>query len=329
MLRFGERMAEAFKSDKRHLFYYAHCEQILADKSGVKALLLVTESGRRVTVRARHFVIAAGCVESSRLLLDTQRSHPDLLGPVRPWLGRGFNQHLRVDAGQLTLNPPWRQALQKQLTIFRRKGAALAERGVALDPDFARREKIGNASLILRFEPKPQRRVRNLMARAKGRALSEPAAFFDPEVFVEIDTEQSVDPESRIELDEQRDPLGRPRARIHWTISEVDCRTAFSAASAFGDFAQSQGLGVMVISPGLTPTQVSSETRRDSNHQLGGTRMSETPETGVVDRNLSVHGVSNLSVVGGSVFATGGHANPTQAIVALALRLAEHLNAQG
>lgn len=51
------------------------------------------------------------------------------------------------------------------------------------------------------------------------------------------------------------------------------------------------------------------------------------PKQGVVDANCQVHGVSNLFIAGSSVFPTGGFANPTLTIVALAIRLADHLKA--
>ena len=63
----------------------------------------------------------------------------------------------------------------------------------------------------------------------------------------------------------------------------------------------------------------------DMKHPMGTTRMSGSPATGVVDSNCRVHGVSNLYVAGSSVFPTGGHANPTLLIIALAARLADHI----
>ena len=60
-------------------------------------------------------------------------------------------------------------------------------------------------------------------------------------------------------------------------------------------------------------------------HHMGATRMSDSEHTGVVDKNCRVFGVDNLYVAGSSVFPTVGYANPTYTIVALALRLADHL----
>jgi choline dehydrogenase-like flavoprotein len=56
--------------------------------------------------------------------------------------------------------------------------------------------------------------------------------------------------------------------------------------------------------------------------------MSDDPRTGVVDADCRVHGVPNLYVAGSSVFTTSGNATPTLTIVALALRLADHLKAK-
>jgi choline dehydrogenase-like flavoprotein len=53
--------------------------------------------------------------------------------------------------------------------------------------------------------------------------------------------------------------------------------------------------------------------------------MSDSPDQGIVDRNLLVHGLRNLYVGGSSVFPSGGYANPTLTIVQLALRLSDEI----
>jgi choline dehydrogenase-like flavoprotein len=60
-------------------------------------------------------------------------------------------------------------------------------------------------------------------------------------------------------------------------------------------------------------------------HHMGTTRMADDPRRGVVDVACRVHGIRNLYVAGSSVFPTSGFASPTLTIVALALRLADHL----
>jgi choline dehydrogenase-like flavoprotein len=60
-------------------------------------------------------------------------------------------------------------------------------------------------------------------------------------------------------------------------------------------------------------------------HHIGTARMGASPSTSVVDSDCRVHGVHNLFIAGSAVFPTSGQANPTLTIVALALRLADHL----
>jgi choline dehydrogenase-like flavoprotein len=64
------------------------------------------------------------------------------------------------------------------------------------------------------------------------------------------------------------------------------------------------------------------------HHHMGTTRMHRDPRRGVVDEHGRVHGTTNLYVAGPSVFPTVGYANPMLTIVALALRLGEHVRAR-
>jgi choline dehydrogenase-like flavoprotein len=67
------------------------------------------------------------------------------------------------------------------------------------------------------------------------------------------------------------------------------------------------------------------ENIQNSHHEMGTTRMHDDPRQGVVDANCRVHGIANLFVAGSSVFPTYSFDNPTMTIVALALRLSDHL----
>jgi choline dehydrogenase-like flavoprotein len=60
-------------------------------------------------------------------------------------------------------------------------------------------------------------------------------------------------------------------------------------------------------------------------HHMGTTRMSADPRQGVVDADCKVHTMQNLYVAGSSVFPTCSNDMPTLTLMALAWRLADHL----
>ena len=54
--------------------------------------------------------------------------------------------------------------------------------------------------------------------------------------------------------------------------------------------------------------------------------MADEPAQGVVDADNRVFGVDNLYVSGACTFPNSGIANPTDTVVALTLRLGDHLS---
>ena len=58
-------------------------------------------------------------------------------------------------------------------------------------------------------------------------------------------------------------------------------------------------------------------------HLVGGARMGDRPETGVVDRDLRSFAVPNLWITDGSTLPTQGAANPALTIMALVARAAD------
>ncbi len=72
-------------------------------------------------------------------------------------------------------------------------------------------------------------------------------------------------------------------------------------------------------------TELSEPERWWPGHHMGTTRMGADPAASVVDADLRTHDVPNLYLVTTGCFATGGVANPTLTLSALALRLGDHL----
>lgn len=66
---------------------------------------------------------------------------------------------------------------------------------------------------------------------------------------------------------------------------------------------------------------------QSSAHHSGTARMASSPRDGVCDAHARVHGLDNLYVADGSVIPASGCANTGLTIAALALRLADHLQA--
>jgi choline dehydrogenase-like flavoprotein len=135
--------------------------------------------------------------------------------------------------------------------------------------------------------------------------------------------EQSPDRSNRIMLQEQTDAFGQRRIKVLWRWNELDLRSIRQAQQIFREELAAAGIGTFIP----VEESVGSQPRRfnSPHHFLGTTRMHDNPRSGVVDADCRVHDVPNLFIAGSSVFPTGGFANPTLTVVALALRLATHL----
>jgi choline dehydrogenase-like flavoprotein len=136
--------------------------------------------------------------------------------------------------------------------------------------------------------------------------------------------EQAPNRRSRVALSSQRDALGMPRLFIDIQYLQQDVDGVIRTHQLWDDYLRRKGCGRLEYTSEDPAATVWSRIG-GAFHQLGTTRMAERPEDGVVDANLAVHGVRNLFVASSSVFVTSGQANPTFAIVVLALRLADRL----
>ncbi len=136
--------------------------------------------------------------------------------------------------------------------------------------------------------------------------------------------EQVPNPDSRVSLANERDAMGMRRVQLDWRLTDLDKHSVVRTLELLGAELGRTGLGRLRIDVD-DDSNTWPEDLAGGWHHMGTTRMSDDPSRGVVDRDCRVHGVDNLYVAGSSVFTTAGTGTPTMTLVALSLRLTDHL----
>jgi choline dehydrogenase-like flavoprotein len=144
--------------------------------------------------------------------------------------------------------------------------------------------------------------------------------FSQFEIFYQI--EQAPNPSNRVVLSSERDRLGQPKVEIHWHLNEIDIQSAIRVQEIWAEEFDKAGLGELQFARKREDWKFE---KTAMHHHMGATRMHDDSKQGVVDANCKVHNISNLFIAGCSVFPTSGYANPTLTIIALSLRLADHI----
>jgi choline dehydrogenase-like flavoprotein len=139
-------------------------------------------------------------------------------------------------------------------------------------------------------------------------------------------SEQQPNPHSRVRLGDKRDRLGMPEIVVDWQLVPEDSRNVAATLRLLATEIGRTGFGRLRAS--MNQDSAWPQDFYGDGHHTGTTRMHKDPSLGVVDENCRMHQVMNLYVAGSSVFPTGSANNPTLTIVALALRLADHIKQQ-
>ncbi len=322
---FGERYADDLKHIPT-LDVYLHANvtglQLTPDANRLDRLAVATLSGNRFTVKPKLAVVATGGIETPRLLLASNDVMPAGVGNAHDLVGRFFADHpipgqtatLVVFDGRIA---PYYQLIQT---------ANGANFRAAFAPTNASRQARGMADSLATVEGEVQ-------LDSTGRAaVAEMAALFGIDASgmraftLGCGMEIAPDPDRRLTLAGGKDALGMPRLKLDMRISDADFLHYRNALKELGRQLLVARTGMIRI---LNTSRAEWLSGLDwGNHHMGTTRMHNDPRRGVVDSNSKVHGVSNLFVAGSAVFPTYGASNPTLNLIALVLRLADHLRAR-
>jgi choline dehydrogenase-like flavoprotein len=358
--RFAQVYAPTLSAARQLTVYLnANVVGLVANESCRKVLeaRVATLDGHRFSVRAKVFVLATGGIENARLLLASGPEGRGL-GNDRDLVGRFFMTHIQYHGGEVMLSDPaYKPGFDTGAsgTDFIISGAShkfipwigiseYAMRQHAL-PNFKLRqtyalspvheavyaaERIGTgsdhwdemkrdlATIIRDLERQPQFEEHPAFAHE-----GHPADL----IMLRCHSEQLPNPDSRVRLGDERDALGMRKIVIDWRLTAEDKQKAVTTVGLLGAEIGRCGLGR--VRSWLTGDDFTWPAGMfGDQHHTGTTRMHKDPTLGVVDPNCAVHGIPNLYVAGSSLFPTSGAANPTLTIVALALRLADHIKDQ-
>lgn len=360
---FQERFKDA---PNVRVFLHATVTSLHADPSvrTTEYAVIKALTGNTARIKARYFVIAAGALESARLLLVSNDVQPAGLGNQTDQVGRYFMMHPHVELGRVV-------DMDKQLLKFYkpyRSGGADVIAAIRPSPAAQEAQRILNASL--RFDPLPDREsgyyavselqpeiikryyawrfdidyelredfgelvwmalrdldsvVYGLWARSNDPGFQGDILRTGAKLFVQ--SEQAPNPASRITLEAKTDEFGMPMMVPENRVLPIDKHTLVTVGELLGRDLAMLGAGRVQLSEWLLDKDAKwDDTIWGGCHHMGTTRMTESDVDGVVDRNCKLHTVDNTFIASSSVFTTGGFANPTISIVALALRLADHL----
>ena len=345
------------------VYLYANAVDIETDGvEKVRRLKVKTLTGRTASVSARIFVLAAGGIENARLLLASNKVRPEGLGNHNDLVGRFFMAHPRLYSGKIYFREAWSrnmlydakyheqnkavaahgtciaaqfgltpelQAKERLLnarvwfsSVFRGEDSEVANALIRIKQRLERKEQFGHALIrdMLTLSVNPIDAAEFVVARyLRARSLIKYARF-------QMIAEPLPDPDSRVVLSQQRDQLGVNRVKVNWRLDILVKHTFDRTLAIIAEELTSAGVADVILDPPIDGGEwPSTFDKQGTWHHMGTTRMHDSPKLGVVDSNCRVHGTSNLYVAGSSVFPTAGGNFPTITIVALALRLSDHI----
>ena len=365
-VKFGEDYREELeRSSAISLYLWANVVDIetSAGSTQIQRVHVRTLGGVAFKIEAQLFVLAAGGIENARLLLASNRVHRAGLGNAHDQVGRYFADHPRLRWGKIHLSPEQRDNRFYDLTfnfIAGRigMGSARASGYMSLPQAMQQKEGLLDAHVWLRsLFYGEQTEIVMALSRMKQRILARhkygyglrsdaatlmrhplrtaafTASYFARvkglvrEICFEAVVESDPDPDCRITLSDERDALGMPRTRIDWRLSPQVARTFDRTFTHLADSMEKAGVA-RIERGGLVERDGWPADLEGTWHHMGSTRMHTSPREGVVDANCQVHGLSNLYVAGSSVFPTYAANHPTFTLLALTLRLSDHLQSQ-
>lgn len=264
------------------------------------------ETRRSIALAPRQaLVLAAGGMGNAQLLLQPRADGAVPVGNESGEVGKYLMEHPQFNlAGECVIDAE----LDKYWPAAN-PGSGMHV--VVADAATSREHQLYGCSLQC-SRKSPDHEMARFLSRESGRA------FFHYEITAR--SEMLPSPTNRVLVTPERDRWGVHRLAARCVLDGRDFMNVERTLRAFGETLIRLGRGRVRVNNDRIYKDVWGE-----GHTVGTTRMGTVASTSVVDADCRVHGYDNFYLAGSSVFPSGGYANPTLTIVALALRLADTL----
>ena len=321
--RFGARYEDALKraaNIKPLLNANVTGIRLAPDAGRVERLDVATLNGKRFTVTPRFTVLAAGGMENARLLLASNDVMTPGIGNQNDLVGRFFADNpIPRDVATMVVfagaRPPYYGS-----NLATTKGAVMRATYAPTAEFMKARHVAGSLTTMeqpVELDPTGKAAVVTT-AIALGVDASNAKAYS-----LGCGMELAPDPDRRLTLTGEKDALGLPRLKLNMFIADSDFARYRRTLTELGRQLLAARTGMLRLN--FDRPEEWQKTMDWGHHHLGTTRMHDDPRQGVVDADGMVHGIPNLFVAGSSVFPSYSASNPTLNLIALTLRLADHL----
>lgn len=324
-------------SQSNHLYYNSTALELVSEGSRIVSLIVGNLDGSTSSIEADKFIIAAGALETPRLLLNSNIENDNI--------GRFLMDHPMGNLCQMELKIPRKIPIYTDLKYSKNMKLKV---GFELLDDVQKKLKLPNHCFYLR--PSFIKGINNASEKVKLALLSfkdGKVSLYDlfklvrnPNVVRQIITykfslditvkyadlffvtEQTPNPDSRVSLADITDLWGYRRSSVDWVVSSEDIKSM----KQFFDLLRNELFNNSEYKFTHSADDFQWEDIYTSAvHHVGTARMGMNKNTSVVDYNLKSFERENLYICDGSVFSTAGNVNSGLTISALAIRLANHL----
>lgn len=309
----------------------------------VESVIAVSINGRELKISAKKFVIAAGAIESARILLELFVQSGRESVAAKHSVGHYLSDHLSAPVAKvepadrkrvaLMFGPRFRNGRMRSFRFVDRQNNESRQKGffhfvfLQENPGFHLARKVLGGLQAHRI---PKLSVAELLGGIRGISGLAYARYVQNRLFIPPDTpiqlqfdiEQIPRYDNYLALSNEKDGYGRLKANIHWKVSPEDYENLECASRKFLEHWPSQDFEM----PALTPINSVGVNGKlyDTYHPVGTCRMGENNEA-VVNYDLQVYGLANVYLASTGVFPSAGTANPTFSLLCMAEALAVRL----